>query len=158
MPMADPTSRATSFTADATPCWATGSELMIAVVAGVDTSAEPAPVTRRPTKNSQYDESPSSRASTRQPAAMITMPNVMTARMPNRFTIGGVGGATAGALLDPWDQPYGYLYRTPPSGWSNPAYILWSAGPDERYSAALLAGGFPDEDDAANLDNLYASP
>ena len=53
MPMAEPSSRETSFTAEATPCLARGNELTMAVVAGVDASDTPTPNTPRPTRNDQ---------------------------------------------------------------------------------------------------------
>ena len=52
MPSAEPNSRETSLTADATPCFAAGSDETIAVVAGVLASAIPAANTTSPTANS----------------------------------------------------------------------------------------------------------
>ena len=60
-------------------------------------------------------------------------------------------------LLDPWAEPYGYAYKSE-LPWSNPSYVLYSAGPDGVAGAALLAGGFPDYLHAGNGDNLWANP
>lgn len=59
-------------------------------------------------------------------------------------------------LLDPWDHPYRYAYKTQ-APWTNPGYVLYSAGPDGAATPALLAGGFPDVAAAGNADNLYAT-
>ena len=48
MPTAPPTSRTVSFSADATPCFSTGSDAVIAVVEGVIVNAMPMPMTTRP--------------------------------------------------------------------------------------------------------------
>ncbi len=60
-------------------------------------------------------------------------------------------------LLDPWGQPYRYVYKVPAGGWSNPAFVLYSIGPDGADSPTLLAGGFIDVAAEANADNLYAN-
>ncbi len=62
----------------------------------------------------------------------------------------------AAELLDPWEHPYRYAYklRTP---WTNPSYVLYSAGPDGSDTATLLTGGFPDVAAAGNADNLHAN-
>ncbi len=67
-----------------------------------------------------------------------------------RFTI------SAGALLDPWERPYQYAYKTPAAGWTNPGFVLYSAGPDRSDFSRLTSGGFPDASAAGNEDNLYA--
>jgi hypothetical protein len=59
--------------------------------------------------------------------------------------------------LDPWQHPYRYYYKSQ-APWTNPAYVLCSAGPDGLASDALRAGGFADPVTAANADNLWASP
>lgn len=59
-------------------------------------------------------------------------------------------------LIDPWGQPYLYVYKVPLTGWSNPGYVLCSAGPDGRLDATLLAGGRLNPDAADNLDNINA--
>ncbi|WP_442890999.1 type II secretion system protein GspG [Congregicoccus parvus] len=69
-------------------------------------------------------------------------------------------------LLDPWDQPYGYLYRpTHATGgsatWATPAFLLYSGGPDGAIDLGSMA---PDsglvadipQSTAVNQDNLYA--
>ncbi|MDP2136627.1 MAG: prepilin-type N-terminal cleavage/methylation domain-containing protein [Candidatus Didemnitutus sp.] len=60
-------------------------------------------------------------------------------------------------LLDPWRQPYRYVYQVPAVGWTNTSYVLYSIGPDEADAPTLLAGGFIDAAAAANADNLYAN-
>lgn len=65
--------------------------------------------------------------------------------------------STSAVLLDPWQQPYVYIYKTPLSGWTNPSFVLYSIGPDGADSPALLSGGFINVAPAANADNLYAN-
>ena len=60
------------------------------------------------------------------------------------------------APLDPWQHPYRYSYKSQ-APWTNPAYVLCSAGPDGLASDALRAGGFADPLAATNEDNLWAS-
>ena len=60
-------------------------------------------------------------------------------------------------LLDPWGQPYVYVYKVPAAGWSNPSYVLYSIGPDTLDNAVLIAGGFIDAAPAVNTDNIYAN-
>lgn len=60
-------------------------------------------------------------------------------------------------LLDPWGAPYGYAYKSE-LPWSNPGFVLYSAGPDGRVAEALLPGGFPDYSGPDNNDNLWANP
>ncbi len=93
-------------------------------------------------------------------------------RGPSNAAIGGrafIDGAkftTAGALdpftnsavvlVDPWDQPYVYAYKSQ-TPWSNSCFVLYSIGPDGADSPTLLAGGLIDPTPAANADNLYAN-
>ncbi|MCC5021462.1 MAG: type II secretion system protein GspG [Candidatus Synoicihabitans palmerolidicus] len=60
--------------------------------------------------------------------------------------------APGNVLLDPWDQPY--VYQPYTSG-PRRSYRLYSIGPDGRDQPATSAGGI-DENDPANLDNIYA--
>jgi general secretion pathway protein G len=60
-------------------------------------------------------------------------------------------------LVDPWGQPYVYVYKVPAGGWANPGYVLYSIGPDARDSPALLPGGLIDPAPPENTDNLYAN-
>ena len=62
----------------------------------------------------------------------------------------------AAVLVDPWDRPYRYSYKTQ-EPWNNASYILYSIGPDGRDSGVLLAGGFVDPAPQENADNLYAN-
>ncbi len=59
-------------------------------------------------------------------------------------------------LLDPWERPYVYAYKSV-TPWTNPSFVLYSAGPDGLDTPTLLAGGFPDVATAGNADNLHAS-
>ena len=59
-------------------------------------------------------------------------------------------------LIDPWRQPYRYVYRQPAAGWANPSFVLYSIGPDGVDQPDLAPGGFAATGAAANLDNLYA--
>jgi general secretion pathway protein G len=63
---------------------------------------------------------------------------------------------SSAVLVDPWGQAYLYAYKTPPSAWTNPGYVLHSPGPDGRDSP-LQPDGFPDPAPQANADNLYAN-
>jgi type II secretory pathway pseudopilin PulG len=77
-----------------------------------------------------------------------------------RFCLGTAGDPflnDAAELLDPWGSPYRYAYKSE-MPWSNPVYVLYSAGPDTLAAAALLAGGFPDRTAPGNADNVWASP
>ena len=57
--------------------------------------------------------------------------------------------------LDPWQHPYRYAYKSQ-TPWTNPGYVLFSAGPDGLASDLLRAGGFAEPAAAANADNLWA--
>jgi type II secretory pathway pseudopilin PulG len=59
-------------------------------------------------------------------------------------------------LLDPWEHAYRYAYKSQ-ADWTNPTYVLYSAGPDGLATAALLPGGFPDVAAAGNADNVQAN-
>jgi prepilin-type N-terminal cleavage/methylation domain-containing protein len=75
-----------------------------------------------------------------------------------RFTLSGDPLADESVvLLDPWGHPYFYAYKSPPGGWTNPGYVLGSAGPDGEAATALRPGGFADVAAAGNADNLYAN-
>lgn len=60
-------------------------------------------------------------------------------------------------LIDPWGQPYVYVYKMPASGWNNPGFVLYSIGPDARDFSTLLPGGFIDPAPPENADNIYAN-
>ena len=64
---------------------------------------------------------------------------------------------SSATLIDPWDQPYRYIYKVPAASWGNVSYVLYSLGPDGQDIRALLAGGFADSKLPENLDNLYAN-
>ncbi len=75
MPSAPPSSRARSLVAEPTPCFATGSASVIAVVAGVIASPMPAPSGSRPASSSQYELSASSVEMVSSPATMSSRPS-----------------------------------------------------------------------------------
>jgi hypothetical protein len=89
MPMAEPSSRDTSFIADPTPCLARGSDVTMAVVEGVDVSAMPKPKTIRPARKCQYVEPAVSWDRIARPTPRHASPADMTARAPNRSTMCG---------------------------------------------------------------------
>ena len=59
-------------------------------------------------------------------------------------------------LLDPWDHPYRFAYKAQ-TPWTNPTFVLYSAGPDGSDVATLMSGGFPDATAPGNADNLNAN-
>jgi hypothetical protein len=59
------------------------------------------------------------------------------------------------SLLDPWGNPYRYAYRSQVP-WTNPVYVLFSAGPDGAADETLRPGCFADSTPVHNRDNLYA--
>jgi prepilin-type N-terminal cleavage/methylation domain-containing protein len=72
---------------------------------------------------------------------------------------------TAGVceILDPWGNPYRYIYKAQGitgSAWTNPTYLLYSAGADGKSNDSLTGGappgGYLNSSDPLNLDNLYA--
>jgi general secretion pathway protein G len=74
-----------------------------------------------------------------------------------RLTLSGDPFASTTVLaLDPWEQPYRYAYKAAP-GWTNPSYVLASAGPDQTGTPTLRPGGFPDVAAPGNADNIYAN-
>lgn len=62
----------------------------------------------------------------------------------------------AAVLVDPWGHPYLYAYKAT-AAWDNPAYVLYSVGPDGGDSPALLMGGYPDVAPTLNADNIHAN-
>jgi len=64
---------------------------------------------------------------------------------------------TGAVLLDPWSQPYVYVYKVPAGGWTNSGYVLYSLGPDGKDTPALLPGGINDSTPRENADNLHAN-
>jgi hypothetical protein len=67
-----------------------------------------------------------------------------------RFTI------RDGVLIDPWDQTYVFVYKTPAAGWTNSQFVLYSNGPDQSDFSRLMSGGFPDATAPVNADNIHA--
>lgn len=70
-------------------------------------------------------------------------------------TEGGVDPFTSSTarLIDPWDRPYRYAYRTS-AAWAV-SFVLFSEGPDGR-SAPLTPGGWRVAGAVENLDDVYA--
>lgn len=64
---------------------------------------------------------------------------------------------TSAVLIDPWDQPYVYVYKPSGTTWTNPSYVLYSIGPDGQDTRALLSGGYADSSAPGAADNLYAN-
>lgn len=78
-----------------------------------------------------------------------------------RFTFSRPGDPVADAsvqLLDPWGQPYVYVYKVPVSGWVNSSPVLYSTGPNGRSELRLAAGGFPSAVEAAPADDVFPNP
>jgi type II secretory pathway pseudopilin PulG len=74
--------------------------------------------------------------------------------------LGVASGLGSNTLLDPWGNPYNYVYKVPAGGgWTNPNFVLFSDGPDGKHKTPVKdAYGFPkqplsDED----TDNIYES-
>jgi general secretion pathway protein G len=87
-------------------------------------------------------------------ATIAARPSLDLLRFTTRDDRNALVDPTA-VLLDPWDRPYRYAYATQPA-WSNPRYVLYSAGPDGLAADALLPGGYADGTPVENHDNLYA--
>lgn len=63
-------------------------------------------------------------------------------------------------LVDPWRQPYVYVYNRGSSSnsWDNPGYVLFSKGPDkEADTGSIITNGIVDQTTSNNLDNIYLS-
>jgi len=88
-------------------------------------------------------------------AEIAIRPLIETARFVTTQELDPYASASA-RLVDPWSQAYRYTYKTQ-SPWTNPGYVIYSPGPDQRDSAALLTGGYVDPTPADNADNLYAN-
>ncbi len=78
--------------------------------------------------------------------------------LQNPASLPAPGGTSqiANAFVDPWERRYLYAYKTGAS-WTNPSFVLWSAGPDGRDSATLTTGGFMDLAAPENADNIVAN-
>lgn len=70
----------------------------------------------------------------------------------------------ANAFLDPWGHRYLYFYKTDATSWTNPSFVLYSAGPDADRAATEAechtppsATGVIDVAAAPNLDNVFAN-
>jgi len=81
--------------------------------------------------------------------ALIEVSRFITINASDPFT------DESAVLLDPWEQPYRYAYKSQ-APWTNPSYVLYSAGADRTDSSALFTGGYPDHTAAGNADNLHA--
>lgn len=86
---------------------------------------------------------------------VVARPLIEAARFVTSGALDPFTNDSAG-LLDPWAQPYRYAYKSQ-TPWSNPSYVLYSAGPDGSESASLLPGGYPDRAATGNADNLFAN-
>jgi type II secretory pathway pseudopilin PulG len=61
------------------------------------------------------------------------------------------------SLMDPWGNPYLYVYKTPPGSWTNPSYVLFSSGPDGKHTLPMVdSRGFPPSSPTSDdTDNIY---
>lgn len=82
-------------------------------------------------------------------------PLIEAARFATDGTFDPFASETA-ELLDPWAHPYRYAYKSQ-TPWTNPSFVLYSAGADGSDTTALLSGGFLDATAAGNTDNLQAN-
>lgn len=82
----------------------------------------------------------------------------------SRFTLSAAlteGAAPTGDvyILDPWDQPYIYIYNVTSPSWDNFGYVLLASGADEVASLGSAAtDGLIDQawkEAPANIDNIY---
>src|SRR5690606_40389890 len=94
MPSAPPTSRVVSFTAEPTPALSSGSELMMAAVAGAIVLAIPEDMMTRDAAYWRYELSGPSSESDPRPIATSVRPRPMTLRRPKRWTSASLLGAT----------------------------------------------------------------
>ncbi len=115
MPNVPPTSRAASFTADATPCLLPGTAETMSVVAGAVASAMPAPTGTIPASSSQYDESAPSWLRTHMPTPMSPRPATARGR---RLTRAARCGTRRDSRPTPWPSGSG---PDLPGGRSSPA-------------------------------------
>lgn len=58
-------------------------------------------------------------------------------------------------LVDPWERPYRYAWKTPTGTWLNPRYVLFSSGPDGNPAALVSAEGFVAAAAVENSDDLF---
>lgn len=59
-------------------------------------------------------------------------------------------------LVDPWRQPYVYIYNKGDSSWDNIGYVLFSKGPDREADLGnFVTTGIVDPTTSKNLDNIY---
>jgi prepilin-type N-terminal cleavage/methylation domain-containing protein len=75
--------------------------------------------------------------------------------------IDGEGNLTSSYfLVDPWRQPYVYIYNKGNSSWDNIGYVLFSKGPDReaQLDSAVIDTGIIDQShysEDKNKDNVY---
>ncbi|WP_438483095.1 type II secretion system protein [Oleiharenicola lentus] len=85
----------------------------------------------------------------------------------SRFTMADLRApddALQNHFVDPWGQSYRYAYKPAGNTWTNSAYILVSAGPDENLTLPLPTTGNIDatyeaatrDSKPVNTDNIYA--
>jgi prepilin-type N-terminal cleavage/methylation domain-containing protein len=100
----------------------------------------------------------------RGPQHRVLNPSGRTFIEPGGFVLRAADPATPGnVLLDPWGQPYHYVYfKRVLGGRLAPGYVLFSGGPDgcvkpDDPPASGAAAGVPDLTAPENADNLYSS-
>jgi prepilin-type N-terminal cleavage/methylation domain-containing protein len=61
-------------------------------------------------------------------------------------------------FIDPWGNPYIYIYNKASSSWDNFGFVLYSKGPDSTDVSAGTDGVITDtiRNDSVNADNIYA--
>lgn len=62
------------------------------------------------------------------------------------------------AFLDPWGNPYIYVYNKSSNAWDNFGYVLYSKGPDGKEVTPSTNGVITDDirNESVNADNIYA--
>lgn len=66
------------------------------------------------------------------------------------------GDLTNVFLVDPWGQPYVFVYNKYASSWDNIGYVLFSKGPDgEADLGSIVDSGIIDLKTPRNIDNIY---
>jgi prepilin-type N-terminal cleavage/methylation domain-containing protein len=63
---------------------------------------------------------------------------------------------TDSLLMDPWNQPYVYIYNKDLISWDNFGYVLFSKGPDRTADlGSIVSNGIVDQTTPNNIDNIH---
>ncbi len=104
---------------------------------------------------------PGPRLPTLTPPGKIMLNNLsqFTVTNPDKLGSQEVG---QNSLLDPWGNPYHYIYKKQASNWVNSSYVLFSSGPDGKYisppinSTGFIQGSAPTSSPVGDdADNIY---